>query len=497
MQRLAIQLHKEFRALAPWWAGAAFTVVLAGVLSARQTDHEGTFTLGLTALFAHVAACAALGALSIGQEYSNRTLSSLFASPVDRRTLLAQKFVILAALVGILLAISYVTVWSLRLFPVYREPGATRLFVFGPALSGLFLAPWLTMVSRNVLAGAVFSIAIPLLVGATANAFDVGAGSIWNAYLILAAIGAVMTYVTFLRLPVLDGPQEVGGVTQLFEQPVARASSRSPGGWLGAAVRKELRLQYMTFAVSGLYVMVWALITISREVYPTLVDVGPTFFAITSLHGLFVAVLAGAVTSAEERHLGTAAWQLLLPVAAWKQFVVKITTALSTGLVLAIGVPAILKAIHAAHDDMSFDPEQLLGVAGLTVAGAYVSSLSSTGVRALLATPPLLVAAMLFAIGVLLPVSRMTQHALVGPVIFVTGERNSPATQYLVEGLLLSLMCGWLLSGIFFALRNHRWSKSGIRVLMPQLAWLALLAMVVLTVIILVQASGYGRMAIR
>ena len=46
------------------------------------------------------------------------------------------------------------------------------------------------------------------------------------------------------------------------------------------------------------------------------------------LYGALLAVLIGSLASAEERQNGTLEWQLLLPMAAWKQWAVKVGTVL-------------------------------------------------------------------------------------------------------------------------------------------------------------------------
>src|SRR5262245_16070865 len=99
MTALLIQARKEVRALAPWWAGIVLTVAGSAFLSLGQ---GGRSPFPMALMFAHVAGCAALGALSVGHEYSSRTLGLLLALPVDRRKLFGLKTLVAAAFIGLL-----------------------------------------------------------------------------------------------------------------------------------------------------------------------------------------------------------------------------------------------------------------------------------------------------------------------------------------------------------------------------------------------------------
>ena len=52
----------------------------------------------------------------------------------------------------------------------------------------------------------------------------------------------------------------------------------------------------------------------------------------TLLHAGAIPLLAGSLASAEERQLGTRDWQGLLPVAAWRQWAVKVAVVLLLSL---------------------------------------------------------------------------------------------------------------------------------------------------------------------
>src|SRR5207342_1168255 len=107
---------------------------------------------------------AALGALSIGHEYTNRTLPMLLAQPASRARILVVKLAVLAVLLVTLSAVA----WRAALLP----PGADAPMVLSlSVLCALSVTPWLTMLFRNPLAGAVFTMPVPGWIWVIASLF--------------------------------------------------------------------------------------------------------------------------------------------------------------------------------------------------------------------------------------------------------------------------------------------------------------------------------------
>jgi hypothetical protein len=99
-----------------------------------------------------------------------------------------------------------------------------------------------------------------------------------------------------------------------------------------------------------------------------------------------LALVIGSLASAEERQLGTLESQLLLPVPAWQQWAVKAGVALGLTVALTVGVPVALDSLsapgrHIALQDLR---EMALAVMVMTSLGLYLSSLATSGVRALM-----------------------------------------------------------------------------------------------------------------
>jgi hypothetical protein len=143
---LSIGLYKEARALSTTWALAAAALVAMSWWGARLS-----FELGIAA---YVAGAVFLGAESIGQEYTHRTLSVLLAQPIDRRWVYLQKFVVLIVMLLMLAALQ----WVVRGDEWRQLADDRRINVWLlPIVGGAFMAPWLTMVSRSSLGGAALT----------------------------------------------------------------------------------------------------------------------------------------------------------------------------------------------------------------------------------------------------------------------------------------------------------------------------------------------------
>ena len=255
---------------------------------------------------------------------------------------------------------------------VPRRPPACRVARHHPSMlilaaaCGLFVAPWLTLVSRSTLAAVVFTIAIPgvLAVGSRPGgrrhlrpserrSGSIGSSS-WSsgpAWSTICAIGAVASWRMFMRLEVIEGhgpamqlPGWLGGRSETTADAPSRPRHR-----VRMLLAKELRLQQMAFVVAALFTVVWlAMAGLERSVAdaPRLPLNG-----LAILYGGVMAMLIGAMASAEERQLGTAEWQILLPMPAWQQWALKAGVALGLAVLLAVVLPAALRYFSPAGDD--------------------------------------------------------------------------------------------------------------------------------------------------
>ena len=141
------------------------------------------------------------------------------------------------------------------------------------------MAPWLSMLSRSVLAAAIFSIGIPGVLtvvadiaGAAIYGLDSAAEidrfadeALLRGMIAICAIGAVAGWHTFMRLEAIEG---AGAHVHLPAWPAAsrasdRDGTRRPAVWL--LVKKELRLQQMTFVIVAFYLVVWTAAVAARH----------------------------------------------------------------------------------------------------------------------------------------------------------------------------------------------------------------------------------------
>jgi len=400
MTALSRSAWKETRALGPIWIASTAAVAAAPLWSAFQLDFVG--------LLAYIVGATALGAHAVGHEYAHRTIGALLAQPVRRTQILAVKLGVLAAMLIALTAAASVGPYS----PIVRFPANASLdsrVLFLPTLLGLTLAPYLALVARSTLGGAVFAISVPgmLLVASDLlglwwfGAGDPGAIDRFKyiafpwATVAACVVAAIAIWRRFIRLEVAG--DHAGHVALSISSQVRAAGHRVPRNPYWLLVAKELHLQQMTFVIVGLYICGWAAGIASQRAVETAPAI--PWRQLNPLYAALLSLLVGSLASAEERQLGTLEWQALLPLAAWKQFAVKV--AVICGLVLAagIGLPILLA---------QFTPLPHLGgfargavwmmcviALGIAIGSLYVSTLSSSAARAVATALPLLAGAVI------------------------------------------------------------------------------------------------------
>lgn len=482
MRRIGIlpwPVFKEVRALAvPWTACLLVMVVPVVMSSSPHLAFAWRVSVSTTAYFL---GAVALGALSIGQEYTDRTLSLLLSLPTRRKRLLFTKLGVLAAMLLTLGVVAYTLVFCDGWEPSLGRLAASLL----PALCGLFIAPCLTIACRSPMAGTVFTMVMPgllvlpgLLVWwaldrPSSVAFTI-AFLLWGM-LGLCVVGAIAGWRMFMRLETIEGRDaDVDvmlwlrrGTTVLRPGSGRRERSSNDAGtaaptltkrhpvWL--LIAKELRLQQMTLVVTGLFLIGWFALTVMRPVVP---DVGGVFNVATIFYALLIGILTGSLASAEERQLGTLEWQVLLPMGIAKQWAVKIGVVLGLAILLAIGLPILLAHLSPVIDAKPLVGLRLATTILLLAAGSlYVSTLWTSALWALLASLPATAAAAMFSVGALGPVGNVTHTAWsrLFNVLAPSGvDLGRLAPWRVIQGMDLLLIAGLIAMVLWFALANHR-----------------------------------------
>lgn len=483
MTPLATHATKELRALFPAWLACTLAA------GAGAFVHEPkVLAMGV---FAYVAGSLALGAQSIGHEYSHRTLPMLLALPVDRRRVLLTKLAVLLPLLLVLTAIQWAAFLNaphMLRRAIAPEPSTRLLLV----LCAIALAPWLTMVCRSPLAGAVFAFSLPAtilvagdLIGGAIFGFGAGAdvdrfkfGLVRWGTLALCVVGAAAGWRMFTRLEALES----GGPELRLPRWLRRRESVDVAPAVGARrhpvwllIKKELRVQQMTFAIAGLYVAGWTAMTLVERLSAGVAEF--PIGAVTLLYFALLAMVIGALASAEERQFGTVEWQMLLPMAAWKQWAVKVGTAFALALVLGVGMPLALAALHPSGPQLDLAArgwrDLSVVVVLVTACALYVSSLSTGGVKALVVSLPV-------AVGVIVLISAATSAMWWMLTQFFSGGRawasatmpDRVAAIQVAPGAIAAIVMVILLR---LALVNHRTSDRSAARISRQLASIAAL----------------------
>ena len=457
-------VQKEVRALFPIWAACAIALA-AGLVSKHYLVLSAG---GLALAFGFVT----LGAQAFGHEYSHRTLAVLLAQPADRRRIFLIKYGVLAVLASLIVAIAWRA--GIALHGTRGNWLQPELILLATA-SAVFLAPWLSIVCRSALAGAVFAVAIPGLlatagdvVGTMLYGLDRAADVdrfkylfLWRVMIVTCLVAAAASWRTFMRLEAVDGP---GADLQLpqalgFEQASAVPDRRHP---IRLLLGKEIRLQQLTLIVVPLYVLGWLTLTWLERSDPTsrfvpVEDLGVLYAALVSM-------LIGSMGSAEERQYGTLESQILLPVPAWQQWAVKAGVVLGLALLLGAVLPAALLYVSPAGRVQAIPPGTwLASTLPLAAISLYVSSFSASGVRALMTTLPVLPGLIIYF--------RTIEWGLHWVRTRLLG-RGALGLMRFDGWLVMTLLAGLVPLLLFLALRNHRSLDRSSRTLAIQAGWI-------------------------
>lgn len=245
--------------------------------------------------------------------------------------------------------------------------------------------------------------------------------------------------------------------TRTVARTAARQSTRRNPVWL--LVKKELRLQQLPLVLAALYALVWT----SAAWSTNLVTDSAYTYALgtaTLLYAGLLTMLIGSSASGGERQIGTLEWQVLLPIAAWRQWAVKVGMVFGLAIILALGVPAALLALSRfiRISALSFTQvdDAIIAVMLLATGSLYVSSLCGSGLWALLMSIPAVVGSTMFlqlAFEWLGNPSYAAVRRLAGGV---TPVFRRPVYFVPPRALALLLIAGFIAITLRFAFTNHR-----------------------------------------
>lgn len=445
------RLIKETRDLLPIFAGTLPLIVVPQLIWPPAG-------FGCVAL---AVACVLMAGSSFGSEFQQRTLSLLLSQPIARSVLWREKMLVLGA--GMLASLA-----ALLVCLAVRRPAIDHqdwLVLALVPLSAFCGAPFWTLSLRHSIAGMVATVAAPCGILAVIALINLQLGGALTdqfaaAYLVFLLMYCALVY--WLGYAKFKGLEDVdwrspelslpAGLEAFFVQPLTRASSGFRGPF-AALLKKEFRLQQISFLLAGLFFLVAVAGACLIKRYPNLG--GGIVAADCAIYVMILPLIAGATALGEEKGWGIAEWHLTLPASALKQWSAKMFATLSISVVLGLLLPIATFLAGAAlfgqlGGKSSFPPapELLIWPLGsllLTSIAVYAASISNNTLRAILAAFGIVAAgyAACFLTGA---AAIYAAHHLASPIHF-----SSPSAtlipQLIVAGLFL-LLCviqwlGW------------------------------------------------------
>ena len=402
---------------------------LAAAVNAMSAQLRGFGVLSVFAALAYALACLWICANAFGSEFEHRTLGQWLVQPRSRGDLYREKLGVAGGIAGTAAVIFFLTTG--------QSMGHDLLelaLIFGSLLIlGLASAPFFTLISRSTLAGFVFTLTVPmalyLILQTLLDVYHARVypdllyrsseeqGVLWVGGVIYLGAMALAGWRVFKRLEWREGGAGGSSTVGLY------ALTGVWDGWLGRRwlgqhataqlIRKELRLHVVPWLIAGILIGFWGLSLLIRKWAPEseLGVAASNPYTVTlyaGILGVFIFLVTGASSIAEERVLGTLEWQWTQPIPMARQWRIKVGVATALALTLGLVLPAALvwlgfdaEALDTAFGQPDWEPIAAYAAAlvALFATSLYASSVSQSSMKAVALTPMLL--ASLWAVGAL------------------------------------------------------------------------------------------------
>jgi hypothetical protein len=472
---IPISIAKEIRAILPTFLCGLALALFAAVPMGNW--------IGSSIFLIYPLVCAAIGAQAFGHDYTHRTLASFLALPLSRSRVwwmrLGLAFLAMLPLAILFIAFFFrMSIWAtLSGHKVFFAEPQWPIFLHyvsiaaSPMLAGLFLAPWLTLVSRSALFGTIVSMAAPYLLLLVWTSVRRAVGydepdTWWFPLGLVPMIGlsllfGILGWRKFHRLEVFDGQI---AVSSRSVAAVAAAQKIRPQSAITQLVKKDLMILRTPILIATVGMLITLCLPKEQAALWT--------FAYPAI----VILLAGSIASAEEHQLGVAEWQILIPIAFWKQWTIKIVVTWLTAFIFGLVLPVAALFLKTGELEKLFVPAFLPDLPvfiaasfGFTIVTLYLSTLCRSSLKALIASIFVNIFIASIAIKAFGSYSKYlgTEGVLAASDIWNSSLIANWWTHWQYAPFLLALSA-FLTLALTFGMRNHRYAERGIKRILRQ-----------------------------
>jgi ABC-type transport system involved in multi-copper enzyme maturation permease subunit len=379
-------VEKEIRMLLPAFAGALVLAIVPDWLF--QYDRWSSRDYSVYFLGFGVAL---LALSSFGREIGLRTLPFMLAQPLDRSRIWRAK----GGVLGFFVAVTFIGWWLSRALSSRYQPVPEQDLAEAWAFVAVMVAGalWMTLLLRQVAAAFWLTLLVPMVTAIFVRAIGGNDWVVFTALGLYAVAGLFMARRQFVGLQ--DTAWTGGIVTFGRRRAVAEGpTSRARRPWV-TLIRKELKLHEFTLAgMAALFVVHLGVVGLRKLGANTFTHTTLSTLEMFGVVWIFVPLVAGSQSVAEERQLGILDGLLCLPFSRRVQFGVKLIFAVIIGGVLSATllwtVEGIARAIGVGPRrgilgmELEYVPV-LSWFMAISLAGFWASTLTRSVVQAMAA----------------------------------------------------------------------------------------------------------------
>jgi hypothetical protein len=432
MNAATLRIVKEVRLIFWTWIAVVALALLALFASSRFP------ILNFAGGIAFFVGVPLLAVIPIGSELEDGTLALLLSQPITRIQVWLQKFAV-SAVAAVTASFAFALVWRSEIFTPFR------VFAVLWVVASVCAGPYCALLARTVRGGLalnLFSFALVLIPSQL---------SLWlKPEMILAVWAVLMLALGIRKMARFELTNGYVGGDLLTVAPRLRLFRIRPAGAVTNFIRKELGLLRPLWLITFSFLIIWTGLTIwHRPVsYATSSNV-----VVAAIYETLSILLAGSLSVGEEKLSGMHPWHLSLPMSSFRQWLLKLVTALLSSILCAVVVPYFLAVVFQLDVPSNVFPFAVT-VAVLTCAVFWSACFVKGTVRAIILS---------VAVLVMLGFARSIGAAL--------GEPRGPAYFYgpggLAQFILPVLALGLIQSYRMFRVQPPQTLASFLRYLLP------------------------------